>query len=95
MVFLQYEVASKFTTQDAGAEPHGAFVNCWIDRSTVLEAETTAKQMIEAQGWRIIQTLEAKELQSGEVGMGENAREYFEQAQVDGEVLLFNAFPNR
>jgi hypothetical protein len=94
MFFVQYK-AVPLQEEDQSMEGiAGAYVNCWINRATLAEAEIAAKTMIESGGWEIIETLEVCTLSEDSPGLGEDALGYFRQAQVDGEVLVFFTFPN-
>jgi hypothetical protein len=69
----------------------GAAVSCWIQRDTQGEAESVARGWIADEDWTITAMDEAslitKETQPPD-GM-----QYFEQAEIDGEVFVFHTFP--
>jgi hypothetical protein len=94
MFFLQYKAVPLQEEDQTTDGIVGAYVNCWINRATVAEAEIAAKTMIESSGWEITETLEVCPLSEENPGLGEDALGYFRQAQVDGEVLVFFTFPN-
>jgi hypothetical protein len=68
----------------------GAYVNCWINAVTAAEAQSSAAEWIKHQGWI------AEALEEGprlETQPPEEAREHFEQAQVDGTCYVFHTWP--
>jgi len=72
----------------------GAGINCWIVARSLKDAEDQARQHIESVYWFI------KEYEEGfavdETSFEDDVkRPYFEQAEIDGEVYLFNTYPNR
>ena len=72
----------------------GAYVNCWIrsdgDRH---QAEKRASDLIHEYGWSV-EALEEGAIVNGEsYGEDEEDREFYEQALVEGEVLVFNTWP--
>lgn len=78
-------------------EAGGAYVNCWIlgdgDRSDREAAEERATQLIEEYGWAV-EALEEGAIVSGEdYPPGEEDREFYEQALIEREVLVFNTWP--
>ena len=75
-------------------EAGGAYVNCWIlgdgDREAAEERATT---LIEEYGWAV-EALEEGAIVSGEdYPPGEEDREFYEQALIEREVLVFNTWP--
>jgi hypothetical protein len=68
-------------------------VNCWIDRITFDEAENAGRQMIEKHGWWAGKLDQAREVEVGEYDEHTPGREYFEQALIDGEALVFHTWP--
>jgi hypothetical protein len=80
-------------------EAGGAYVNCWIqsddrgDRGDRDAAEERAKELIEEYGWAV-EALEEGAIVSGEdYPPGEEDREFYEQALIEREVLVFNTWP--
>jgi hypothetical protein len=93
MFFLQYRTTGLPDRPDIAVRYGGAIVNCWIERPTSADAEVVAKAMIASKGWQVLETLETYQLSDGDHGMGENARQYYEQALLDKEVLVFLVYP--
>lgn len=73
----------------------GAYVNCWIrsDGSDRHQAEERAKDLIQEYGWSVEALEEGAIVNSGSYGEDDEDREFFEQALVEGEVLVFNTWP--
>jgi hypothetical protein len=93
MFFLQYKAMPLPDHATAAKGWGGAVANCWVDRSTAVEAEIVAKQMIESEGWQVIETVEVRELPEAHCGLSESAQRYYEQALLDREVVVFYTFP--
>jgi len=75
--------------QDSG----GAYVSCWIRGDDRQEAEQRASGLIVEYGWAV-EALEEGSIVSGmEYGPDDEDREFYEQALVEGEVLVFNTWP--
>jgi hypothetical protein len=77
-------------------EAGGAYVSCWIQsdgRGDRDAAEERAKELIEEYGWDV-EALEEGAIVSGEdYSPGDEDREFYEQALVEREVLVFNTWP--
>ncbi|MEZ5385796.1 MAG: hypothetical protein R3F13_09795 [Prosthecobacter sp.] len=87
MFFLQFEVQPS-----RQANYGGAVVNCWIKRDELSDADAVARDMICKAGWKIVNHVESgvmtreNQLPSG--------MQYFEQAEIDDEVLVFHTYPS-
>ena len=76
-----------------GSDIAGAYVNCWIDRLDRQTAEEVARQQIAQSSWSI-ESLEKYCVVSGADYEGDQrGRQYFEQALIDKEVLVFHRWP--
>jgi len=93
MFFLQYRTTGLPDRPDITARYGGAIVSCWVERPTSGDAEVVAKEMIASKGWQVVESLEINQLSDGDHGMSENARQYYEQALLDKEVLVFFVYP--
>ena len=71
----------------------GAFVCCWIERATQAEAVAVAKDMIAHRKWTIEALDEAKPIFRRDYEDGDDGLQYFEQAEIDSEVLVFHKYP--
>jgi hypothetical protein len=79
---------------DPPADPTcgGAYVNCWIQDSTIESAEITARRGIEEQGWTVTDYEETPRQTSRE-NWDKEKLEYYDQALIDREVWLFHRYP--
>jgi hypothetical protein len=75
--------------QDAG----GAYVSCWIQGGDRYGAEARARELIEEYGWSVEALEEGAVVTREAYGEGDEDLEFFEQALVEGEVLVFNTWP--
>lgn len=92
MFFVLFEATprrSASVTEDVA----GAYVNCWIERPTLDEAVRVARTAIEAEGWIVDEPDEAYWVDASTYHPGKDGREYFEQALIDKEVVVFHCFP--
>jgi hypothetical protein len=92
MFLVQFEATPR---RDAAAPPDaaGAFVSCWIERQTREEAIEVARAAIEAEGWIVGEPDEAYSVDADTYPPGKDGREYFEQALIDKEVLVYHCYP--
>lgn len=90
MFYFMFEVQPKPTNPKYGTYG-GAFVSCWIQRDTQGEAEAVARRFITDQHWMITGMEEARRItRETQLPAG---MQYFEQAEIDDEVLVFDIFP--
>ena len=92
MFFVQFEATPRREARSS-ADAAGAYVNCWIERSTLEEAIRVARCSIEAEGWIVDDPDEAFPVDASDYPDGHPGREYFEQAMVDKQVFVFHCFP--
>ena len=71
----------------------GAFVNCWIERPTLAEADAVARRMISQRQWQIYQHEDAYPISSSDYDSDPTGLKYYEQALIDQEVLVFHCYP--
>ena len=90
MFFFQFEVRPK-KTHPKRHEYGGATVVCWIQRDTQRQAQAVARGWLAHEDWRIT-TVEEEEQITKKDQRPEGLR-YFEQAEIDGEVFVFHAWP--
>lgn len=74
---------------DAG----GAYVSCWIQSGDQHAAEERARELIEDYGWSVEALEEGAIVTGADYDAGDEDREFYEQALVEGEVLVFNTWP--
>ena len=71
----------------------GAFANCWIEQPDRNLAEALARRLIAQESWRVESLDEYRVVTSDDYQGGAHGREYYEQACIDGEVLVFHTWP--
>lgn len=69
----------------------GAFVNCWVLGSSVDEVREQANRHLEASGWTTVTVLAEEAVTAASIP--DDVKEYYDQAQIDGEVYVIHAFP--
>jgi hypothetical protein len=90
MQYLRFKAEPKSDNPEA-SEAGGGYVNCWIKNRTEQEANEVASIMIEDNGWIPLRLEEQAEADGPEEGS--EAKEYFDQAVLDGEVIVLYTFP--
>jgi hypothetical protein len=71
----------------------GAYVNCWIQGEDRQDAEQRASDLIHEYGWSVEALEEGAIVTSADYSQDDEDREFYEQALVEGEVLVFNTWP--
>lgn len=74
-------------------EAGGAYVSCWIQSGDRHAAEQRATELIQEYGWSVESLEEGATVTSADYEGGDEDREFYEQALVEGEVLVFNTWP--
>jgi hypothetical protein len=69
----------------------GAFVNCWVVGSSLEEVREQANRHLEASGWTTIAVVSEEAVVADSIP--DDARDYYDQAQIDGEVYVIHVFP--
>jgi hypothetical protein len=69
----------------------GAFVSCWILGSSLDVVREQASSHLEATGWTKVAVI--AEGPVAPEAISDDVKEYYEQAQIDGEVYVINVFP--
>jgi hypothetical protein len=78
---------------EASAEPLGAYINVYTTAATEAEARGVALREIFEAGWHC-ECVEGVSWHTREDYSGDTSgREYFEQALIDGVVLVMHTFP--
>lgn len=91
MWLITYEVIPKPNTP-AFNECGGAYVSCWILFAWQDGAEHLARYEVEKE-WLIVQTEEISWVESDDIAIDSENRQYFEQALVDGGTFAYFQFP--
>ena len=93
MYFLRF-LAFPLQEPQSEDDTAGAYVNSWIQSSSHEAAEARARQLIEESDWRIDALDHACTVsKEDEPPIDATGREYYEQACIDGEVLVFHEWP--
>ena len=71
----------------------GAYVSCWIQHSDRHAAEQRARDLIQEYGWEVEELEEGAIVSSADYDRDDEDREFYEQALVEREVLVFNTWP--
>jgi hypothetical protein len=71
----------------------GAYATCWVKDPVFAAADEAARAFIDAHGWQIEEPDEHLLVTEADCPPGTNGREFFEQAQLDGLVLVLNTWP--
>lgn len=75
------------------SESGGAYVNCWILNDERQPAEARATDLIEEYGWSVEALEDQGTVTSDDYAEDDEDREFYEQALVEREVLVFNTWP--
>ncbi len=93
MFYLQYE-AFPSSTSDDFEDWAGAYINCWINASSVGQAMKIAENTISSDGW-IIRSLEkSRPIVEKDYETSNLSLKYIREAQEDGDVYVFHAWRN-
>jgi hypothetical protein len=72
----------------------GAHVNCWLVVETEAQAIRRATELVEGYGWRVESVDRCQATERAHYDTDSDDLEYFEQALIDGEVVVFHTWPN-
>jgi len=78
---------------DQYADLGGAFVNCWVDAASEREAVAIAQAKVREAAWEPEPTESVGLVTIDDYTDGATEREYFEQALLDGVVIVFHNWP--
>jgi hypothetical protein len=94
-ILMQYLIlsAEPQAGTPASDEYGGAHVGCYIKDQTSLGAFDLAKKMIQEYGWNVLELEEQYSISAQTYENKSDGKEYFEQALIDGEVIVFYTFP--
>jgi hypothetical protein len=90
--FFQFEVTPTVKHSE-NEKIAGAIVDCWIKSDSLDRAELVARERIRSAEWIVDDANQA--FADARERYEENSRNliYFEQALIDGEVLVFHTYP--
>lgn len=74
-------------------EAGGAYVNCWIQEEDRERAQESATDLIQEYGWTVESLEEAGTVTGDDYSLEDEDRQFYEQALMEGEVLVFNTWP--
>ena len=74
-------------------EAGGAYVSCWILNGDRSAAEQRARDLIEEYGWSVEGLEEGAVVTAADYGPDDDDRQFYEQALVEKEVLVFSTWP--
>jgi hypothetical protein len=80
--------AEEFTTSA------GAYVDCWIQDEDRDAAQARAADLIDDYGWEVEDLEGEAVVTSADYEAGDENKEFYEQALVEGEVLVFHTWPH-
>ena len=69
----------------------GAFANCWAVATKLAVARSDVAKLLTDSGWTVLSTSEEHAIARKDVPV--ESLEYFDQAQIDGTVVLIHTFP--
>jgi hypothetical protein len=92
MHFFVIEAYPKPSSESYG-KTDGAYVSCWVNSPLRDEAEAEARAMIENHGWDGDELDTVEWVEDSDYPEGSPSRDYFEQAKIDGIVVVFNWWP--
>ncbi len=92
MWYFQFHVTPKPETTEYGIYG-GAFVNCWINSSDKIKAETVARAKITQQLWNIENVEESLEVTEETYSENLDGLKYYQEALESGLCLSFHTYP--
>jgi len=92
MIFIQFEAIPSQRVADRD-NVSGASVNCWVNVDDASEAEHTAKQWIDEQGWVVVSVEECRTIDVAAEINGASG-EYISGAVRSGGCLVFHKWPH-
>ncbi len=91
--YIQYECIPSPESEDY-AEYGGAFISCWLKTNSIENAKLLAEKSIKENHWVVKKLEESYPVQSKDYDENEENLEYYQQAEIDGEVYVYDAWPN-
>ncbi|NOS90501.1 MAG: hypothetical protein HOP30_01135 [Cyclobacteriaceae bacterium] len=71
----------------------GGMIGCWIERASIYKADKVARELIKEQNWDIIKKDRFKTVKPNSVDKDSEHYQYYDQALIDKEVLVFYTYP--
>ena len=88
MFYVQVHALAPSTAEDAG----GAYVSCWVDAANEVDAEITALQAIEGEGWTPEEVTDIRRVERADY-LETESLEHFDSALEDGACFVFHTYP--
>jgi hypothetical protein len=93
MFYLQYRCIPS-ETSDNYRELGGAYISCWIKAVSIKDARTIAELEIQENQWIVQELEESGPIKREDYEKDDESHEYYQQAEIDGEVYVFDTWPN-
>jgi hypothetical protein len=94
MFYLQYACIPS-PTSDNYDEIGGAFISCWIKAVSMEAARKMAEVAINENNWIVQKLEESCPIKKEDYGVDDESLEYYKQAEIDGEVYVYDTWPNK
>jgi hypothetical protein len=91
LIFLIYDLRPA-KTNPLRATVGGAFVSCWIDTDSKIEAKQRTIEAIDRAGWTIRKLDTIGVVDTSKFLYSRTAARYIAQAEIDGEVFVFHQY---
>ena len=86
-------LARRLAESESEGEQVGAYVNCWIEQRSREAAEIRARELIADSSWTVESLKDHRIVTDADYSDDTDGREYYEQACLDGETLVFHTWP--
>ena len=93
MFYLQYGCIPSQTSDKYG-ELGGAYISCWIKAVSMKAARKIAELAIQENKWIVQGLEESYPIKQKNYEKDDESLEYFQQAEIDGEVYVYDTWPN-
>lgn len=91
--YVQYEAAPDRSSENFRT-CGGAYINCWVNANSEVEAQKLASAAIKEAGWTILAVEEeCQQVNEGWYSEDDEGREYYKQSVIDGECYVFHEWP--
>ena len=91
--YAQYE-AIPLPDSDEFGEFGGAYVNCWVEANSEVQASELALATIHERGWKIVSiSQEWCDVTENLYSQDDEGRGHYQQAVLDGECYVFHQWP--
>ena len=91
--YIQYESIPTIESQDY-KDTGGAFINCWVNATSIDSAKTIAESAINENHWKILNLEESFSVNEEYYEENDESLEFYKQAVIDGEVYVYHSWQN-